>query len=86
MSARRRLPAGVGFATPEQRQGRLWLLHWLVALPSNVEPARAAGAEIARLAQATESGDWRLEAIELLKQIQNGHAPPPRRPRLVVVN
>ncbi len=86
MIERRRLPAPRVFPTPEQRHGRVYLLSWLIGLPYNVDPAVAAGAEIARLAQATESGDWRLEAIELLKQIQCGASPELRRPRLRVVN
>ena len=86
MSARQRLPAPRVFPTPGQRRGRVHILSWLIGLPYNVDPAVAAGAEIARLAQATESGDWRLEAIELLKQIQRGGAPELRRSRLRVVN
>ena len=76
-----------GRPTPEQRRARVHLLAWIVALPGNVEPALAAGAEIARLAQAEGGGDWRLEAIALLKQVQSGRVVPPRgRPRLRLVS
>jgi hypothetical protein len=81
--------AGYGLLTADQRRARAHLLAWIVALPGSVEPAIAAGAEIARLAQAVESGDWRLEAIDLLKQLQSERpqAPPARRrPRLMLVN
>lgn len=76
-----------GYPTADERRARVHLLAWLVALPPGVEPALAAGAEIARLAQAVESGDWRLEAIDLLKQVQRGYRSPGRsRLRLVVSN
>ena len=78
-----------GLLSADQRRARAHLLAWIVALPGNVEPAVAAGAEIARLAQAVESGDWRLEAIDLLKQLQRERPltpPARRRPRLVLVN
>jgi hypothetical protein len=81
--------ASLGYLTADQRRARVHLLAWIVALPGNVEPALAAGAEIARLAQAVESGDWRLEAIDLLKQLRDERplAPPPRRrPRLMLVS